>query len=226
MTERPLPPEIMDLEAAREEAASTEIVEWELPIEFDGYDVPPFPIEALPRVLGDYVRELAATNQVPLDIPACAALGTLHAAIARKVEVQIGETHREPLNIYLAPTAGSGERKRVIRDLVEPLYEAERRLRLEMKPKIEEAQGRRAVADERIRHLEKAAGKEDDPTKRNRLIADLTTLRAELPVVPAVPQLIADDTTAENLGRLMAGQDERMAVLRAERAEEETAAAT
>ena len=33
---------------------------WEPPVEFDGFDLPAFPEEALPKVLRDYVGELAA----------------------------------------------------------------------------------------------------------------------------------------------------------------------
>ena len=137
------------------------------------------------------------------------ALGAVSAALARKVEVEIGATHREPVNLYIGATAPSGERKRVIRDLAEPLYEAERDLAQAMEPEITAAEGRRAVAEDRIKHLQKVAAKEDAASERERLIRELDKARGELPVVPPRPQLVADDTTPEELGRLMACQSER-----------------
>ena len=196
-----------------ERAGANGLPEWEPPVEFDGFSLPPFPTEALPPVIRIFVEELTASHQVPIDIPACAGIGAVAAALARKVEVAIGESHRETINLYIAPTAPSGERKRVIRDLLAPLYEAERALQSDKRSEISKAQGRRAIAEEQIRHLEKRAGKEDDPAKREALACRLDRLRMELPEVPAVPQLIADDTTSENLGRILAEQGERIAIV-------------
>ena len=145
------------------ESFETAIAEWDPPIEFDEFDVPPFPVEALPAVIGNYALELAKTHKVPVDIPACAELAALSASVARKAEVEIGDTHRESLNLYFAPSAGSGERKKVIRAPLEPLYEVELDLRAEAAPRIAEATSRLRVAEERINKLEKSAAKEEDP---------------------------------------------------------------
>lgn len=190
-------------------AAATE-PSWEPPSEFDNFALPEFPLEALPPALADYVAELAKTHQVPISIPGDAALGAVSGAIARKVEIQIGDTHHEQVNLWFATIAGSGERKRVIRELEAPLHRAERELIRGIQPKIAEAKSALRIADERIRSLEKDAAKADDRGERESLTRSIARIQAELPVVPAEPQLVADDATPEALGQIMGRQQERI----------------
>lgn len=86
---------------------------WETPVEFSsGVYGPPAPLESFPLVIGDHIRSAAAVHQFPVDLMAGATLGALAASAAGRVEVKIGETHNEPVNLYVAPVAASGERKK------------------------------------------------------------------------------------------------------------------
>ena len=197
-------------EGFEEHSRSAAEKEWEPPIEFDHFNLPEFPLETLPAALGGYVSELAKSHQVPVSIPADAALGAAAGAIARKVEVKIGDTHVEQVNLWFATTAGSGERKRVIRDLEAPLHRAERKLIEETHPKIAEAESQLRIAEKRIESLEKEAAGPKATAKRASLSRSIHEIQAEMPVVPAEPQLVADDATPEALGQIMARQQERI----------------
>ena len=92
---------------------------------FLSHALPPFPAEALPPVLAAYVREIAASTQVPVDMAALLALAVVAAAAARRCVVQIGRTHSEPLNLFCAVVMEPGSRKSAIMDMTSPLREHE-----------------------------------------------------------------------------------------------------
>ena len=101
---------------------------WDPPVEFSApTHGPRFPLPALPSVLGNYVEQVAKTHKVPVDLPASLGIGTCAAVAAKHGLVKIGRTHTEPLNLYLAVVAPSGERKAAaLRAMAGPLFELEK----------------------------------------------------------------------------------------------------
>jgi len=199
--------------------AETEAVPeaWEEPIAFNAQDLPPFPLIALPSVLGDYVAETAASTQVPPDMPALIALAVVAAAGSRTCLVQIGETHAEPLNLYVACIMEPGSRKSATLDaLAAPLREAEREMIAASAGEVAVAQEKRGVEDKRLSYLRDMAAKAKDPVEREALMSDLADLALSLTEVPPLPRLLADDVTPERLASLMADQRGAMALLSAE----------
>jgi replicative DNA helicase len=173
---------------------------WPEPLPLDLLDVPGFPLDALPPVLADKVRDVARVTQTPPDLAATSALVAVAAVAARRVDVAIGRTHSEPVNLYAATIAESGTRKGPAqRAISKPLRALQAALRTKAEPEIQRAQQRRQIAEKHIEELRKQAAKAKDDGERERLIAEAAQLATELPVVPPLPTLIVGDRTPEKL---------------------------
>ena len=190
---------------------------WDAPIRFaQSPSLPAFPVNALPPALSAMVSEVAASVQVPPEMPALLGLSVLGAAAARRCLVQIGDTHSEPLNLYVAVVMGPGGRKSAaVEAMAAPLREAEQDMMQTAAPLLAAAAEERAVADKRQGFLRDAAAKEKNAEKRGDLMRELS--ECALPAdVPAAPRLLADDVTPEKLAALCAEQGGCMALLSAE----------
>jgi hypothetical protein len=192
--------------------------EWADPLPFDmPRTLPPFPVEVLPKDTRAYVEEVAATRQVPVDLPGMLSLGVVSGAAARRFRVQIGTTHSEPLNTFVAAGMEPGSRKSVTyQDMVEPLEAYERDLKAQMAPKIAEAQEKRLIEESRLRFLRERAAKAEDSAQREKYRKEALELASQLTVIPAEPRLVAGDVTSEKLANLLFEQDGRMVVMDAE----------
>lgn len=191
--------------------------EWEPPLPFTAYALPAFPLEALPDALAGFVSEVAASVQVPLDMPALLGIGVIGAAASRSCRVQIGRTHAEPLNLYVAVTAEPGERKSgTMEAMTAVLRDAEREMVTRAGPEIEQAQEQQKMHEKRVAHLQDVAtkGKGDAAAAARTELAELRASPAEK--VPALPRLLADDVTPEKLAELMAEQGGTLTIASAE----------
>jgi hypothetical protein len=187
---------------------------WENPVEFGAEEYgPTVPLEAFPQPLAGYIETLAKSHQVAADLVAGAVLGMATASAAGRAEVAIGNTHVEPLNLYLAPVAPSGERKRVIRETTFPLEDEERRLVEAATPGIATAKVERAIAEKRMKHLEETAARDKDATKRDQARREAVGLGQDLPLVPPEPRLLLDDATPEYVAKALAEQQGCIAIV-------------
>jgi Protein of unknown function (DUF3987) len=179
--------------------------------------LPPFPVEVLPKATAPYVQEVAASRQVPVDLPAMLSLGVIAAAAARRFRVQIGTMHSEPLNIFSNVAMEPGSRKSpTYQDMVEPLEAYERDLKAQMASKIAEAQEKRSIEESRLRFLRERAAKAEDSAQREKYKQEALELASQLTVVPEEPRLMAGDVTSEKLANLLFDHGGRMAVMDAE----------
>jgi transcription elongation GreA/GreB family factor len=192
---------------------------WEEPIPLTGArELPAFPTHALPGWLKAYVEAVAEETQTPADLPGCFALATLATAAGGRAVVHIRGSWREPTNLYTVCALPPANRKSaVVAAMTDPLYEAEKQLRNRAAPAIIEAQMTAKMAKDAA---EKAAAKaaSASATNRNALIAEAVGMAqaAEAVTIPAEPQLLADDATAETVTSRMAEQGGRISVMSAE----------
>jgi hypothetical protein len=187
--------------------------EWSPPVDFGEACGPPVPLDAFPDPVARFVEEVAGSYQVPADMVALAALGVLAAAAAKRARVFIGDTHSQPLNLYVAPTAGSGERKSFLRELVAVLEAEQERTTRSDGPDIVKQRQTRDAGERRIRYLQDKAAKADDPADRDSIIREATRLELELPPPAAWPKLLCDDATPEATARLLSEQGGRLAII-------------
>lgn len=183
-------------------------------------DLPAFPTGALPPVLGDYVRAVAASIQVAEDMAASAVLGVCAAAVQGRWALEVKPDWVEPLNLYLLTVARPSERKSpVLREVTAPLYAFERAEQARRAPAIQEAQTRRAVLEKRIAFLSDKLSRGDaDPSRPSPEAAQLAQARAQLDGIKEESpyRLLADDTTPEAFLSLLARHGGRMALFSAE----------
>jgi len=193
--------------------------DWPDPIPFNDYSLLPlFPVEAIPRVCGQMVVEVAASCQVDPGLPGCMMLAAISAAIGARVRVCLN-SHTEQGNLYLLSVLGSGNRKSETVSLISaPLYAHQKARQDAMIPIIRDAENIKRVLEKRLDKLEKKAADTDDPAVRDTILRDcadlLKTIQEHPP--PRIPQYLVDNITLEKLGETMADNDERVAILSAE----------
>jgi replicative DNA helicase len=190
--------------------------EWSEPTPLTDYaDLPPFPDSVLPSRLGPYARALARSTQTPLDLCAVMMLGALSAAAGGRALVNVRPDWTEPVNVYCAVVAASGERKSaVVTAIAAPFWDFERDRAESVKADITEKVALKAAA---VKAREKAttALATAEPDGQHEAMSKLTAAidAVESIEVPVPLRLLADDATPEALVSLMAEQHGRMAVL-------------
>lgn len=181
-------------------------------------DLPPYPADCLPSVIGDMVTAISTATQTDTAMAGTAALGVLAACTGGHVEVEVRPGWREPLCLYVAAVAAPGERKSSVqRSMVAPLLNVERELLERGAAERLETQTRKDVAmqaAERQRKTAAAANSADADEELANAIGAAAI--AEAITVPPVVRLVADDVTPEAVGSLMAEQGGRLAVISAE----------
>ena len=192
---------------------TAELEQWDLPAAFYEYDLPAFPVEALPSWLRAFVQGLARETQTPLDLPALLVLTVCAGTLAGKVRVQARPGWIEPLNLYTVTAMNPANRKSAVFSATcEPLEEIERALIGAKRDEIAQAASEYRMLEERRNRLEKDAARTDDSIERKSKQDEAIKLAQELAAlkVPATPRLIASDATPEALASLLAEQNGRM----------------
>jgi hypothetical protein len=181
-------------------------------------DPPPFPTEALPGPVCDFVKATAAHTQTPPDLPALLALGALATACARTARIEGASGWTEPLNLFICLALPSGSRKSaVVAACARPIEQHEAEALDRMRPMIATCAAERQTLEQRLQVLTRRAATcseaerraaEADRNKAARALAEHQDIHAL--------RLLTDDATPEALGRLMAEQRGRIACLSAE----------
>lgn len=201
--------------------ATLDASRWPDPVPL-GVALPPaWPRDILGGPFARMVHTIAASYQVPLDLPASLGLGVLAAAVGGRVQVRARRGWREPLSLFLAAAMPPASRKSAaVRAMGFPLVEWERRELERVGHDVEDSSSALRVAEKSLARAEEAVGRaKDDEAKekaeewRRRCVAELASARANL-VRP--PRIVTDDATPEALTSLLAEHGGRFAVMSAE----------
>ncbi len=172
--------------------------------------VPPFPVEALPQVLGDFVAAEAEATQTPSDLAAMLSLAVCAAAVAKKVEIKVRDQWLEPVNLFTVTVLEPGNRKSaVFSHITSPLREYEAQLVEQERPEVARQQARRRQRERQMKVLEEKAAKKGD-AEAGQEAEEIAVELAMMPE-PALPRFIVDDATSEKLGAMLAEQGGRIA---------------
>ncbi|MFP3886785.1 YfjI family protein [Priestia filamentosa] len=191
------------------------LVEWSVPIPFDEYTLPVFPVDVFPAWLREYVEGVAESTQTPIDAPALAAISVLSTALAKKLYVRLTGEWSESLNTYCILALPPGNRKSsVFKALQEPIitFEKEERERLSME--VSEQRAKLKAKQKRLEQLEKEYAKDGQQTTLEEIVALANKIEEE--EILSLPRFVTEDVTPEKLADLMADNKERMALLSAE----------
>ncbi len=193
--------------------------EWELPIPLTEYDVPPFPVDLLPKDFGDFVNAVATSTQTPTALPAMIGLSVIAAAAQKRVHVRAWTGWDEPVNLYTSTSLSPANRKStVVREMATPLRDWERAEAQRLRPILAAEASDRRIKEAALKRAEQRAAHEEDETAALKAHGEARTLAEQLDTmqVERAPRLLVDDITPEKLGALMAEHHARMAVISAE----------
>jgi len=178
---------------------------------FDELNLPPFPTDALPDGVREWVVAESHATQTPPDLAGLLALAVCSATIARRVVVEPRPGWPEPVNLYVAVLLEPGNRKSaVFGDATKPLKEIESQLVEAAQPTVVREQSARRQSEARLKYLEKRAVTAKGDAKARHEAGELAVeLRRKRE--PVMPRLIVDDATAEKLGIILDEQRGRIA---------------
>ncbi|MCR8867473.1 YfjI family protein [Peribacillus frigoritolerans] len=190
-------------------------IEWQEPIQFDDYMLPPFPVDVFPRWLRNYVEGVAESTQTPIDAPGMAAISVLSTALTKRFYVRLTGEWSESLNTYTILALPPGNRKSsVFKALQEPITHYEKEERERLAREVSEQKANLKAKQKRLDQLEKDYAKDGDQTTLNEIYA--LTNEIEEQKILSLPRFITEDVTPEKLADLMAENNEKMALLSAE----------
>lgn len=191
--------------------------EWPEPVEFTGHSVPCFDLKSLPPVLGDFCRELAEEKQVPVELVLSMVLATLSTAAQTRYVVKVRDSHVEPLNLYvLCPLDPANRKSAVVEAVTTPLREWEAWIAEKMSPAVREAQSQRQTLEKFIERKRNLAASKKTLAEVQEAQHEILELEEQLPEVPVIPRLLADNCTPEALAVLMAGTGGSISIITAE----------
>lgn len=198
--------------------ASPESPEWDAPAPLFHFDLPDFPVEALPMWQRSFVESLAFSTQTPIDLAAMMSIAICSAAVARNVRVKARAGWEEPLNIFAAIALPPANRKsQVVADVTRPLFDYERELILSARERIAEEKSDYSILVQELAELEKKCSKADIADRDGlRELAKAKARELAARKLPVYPKMVVDDVTAEVLATILSEQDGRIALFSAE----------
>jgi hypothetical protein len=180
---------------------------------------PAFPLEVLPDWIANQCREIAYAFQVPEDLPAMLALGSLSTILAGHVKVNLtGSAWTEHVNLYLvsALLPGSGKSP-VFKVMTKPVLAVEKESRASAKKDLNDYDRERRINEQRIKHHETIAVKGTKEEQRS-AIEEISIIDDMLDrqVRPSAGHLVSEDITPEALVEELAANGGRMSLLSSE----------
>lgn len=186
---------------------------WEEPIPFGRYELEPFPVEALPPDIGDYVKAVAESTQTPVDMGGTAALALISVCIQGKYVIQGKPGWMEPPNLYVNIIAPPSERKSaVLRAIVKPGDDYETQYNTQHQAQFTASELQKRILDRRQSSIVDLVSKgKADPEEVEKIAQEIANFREVKPL-----QLYVDDITTEKLVSVMAAQNGRAALISSE----------
>lgn len=186
--------------------------------------IPQFPIDALPEPIAAMVRAIADATQTDPAMAGVSALSTLSACTGGHALIELRGGWREPLHLYTATIAHSGERKSAVQQfMVRPLFDEETELAKNAASERIQSIALKEAAEKGVERAKNAVAsasldkdKTDTDVSQAKESLSAQVAYAESLEVPAIPRILADDITPEAAGTVMAEQGGRLAIISAE----------
>ena len=188
-------------------------VVWETPLPFDEYDLPTFPVDALPETVRRYVLAVAESTQTSVDMAAVEALGVVSLCSQGKYFIRGNADWAEPLNTYTVVILSPAERKSSVLSMMirsVELFESAENTRCG--PEIVKSQMELSRLEKEKRSLVERASKGKATEEEVR--AKAAEIAKYEPIKPL--RLFVDDVTSEKLTSVLAENKGCAAVVSAE----------
>jgi len=189
--------------------------DWSQPLPLrEGPALLPWPQAVFPEPFDLYVKELARSTEVPIELPAMLVLSTIATVMQSAFEVQVKEDYSEPTNLWVLAVLPPASRKsKIYSEVTAPLRKWEYEQKLKLEPQIKSAESQKKTTEARLKTLRNVGPKGMSDEKFDELQEEIERLENNIPEVPKVPQLWTGDITPEHLGTIMAENKGSMAVL-------------
>ena len=186
---------------------------WETPLPFDEYDLPVFPVDALPETVRRHVLAVAESTQTSVDMAAVEALGIVSLCCQGKYFIRGNADWAEPLNTYMVVIMEPAERKSsVLSMMIRPVEEYEKEENSRRNAGIIESQMVLSRLEKEKRSLVERASKGKATEEEVR--AKAAEIAKYEPIKPL--RLFVDDVTSEKLTSVLAENKGCAAVVSAE----------
>lgn len=188
--------------------------EWGLPLSLERKPLLSWPQNILPNALEDFVCELARSTETPVELSAMLVLAVVATASQKKYQVQIKEGYHEPTNLWTIGILPPASRKSsVYKEATEPLKAWESKQKIAAEPFIKSAESNLKTMEVRLKALRAQAAKASNEHDYGKLQEQIEKLECDLPKTSTYPQIWASDVTNEQLGVIMANNEDAMALL-------------
>jgi len=193
--------------------SDTDAIAWEQPIPFDNYDLPPFPIEALPTTIGEYAKAVSETTQTPLDMAAASALPIIALCIQNKYIICGKADWYEPLNLFENIIAEPSERKSpVLKAMMKPVTTYEIEYNKRNAHIVEASNMRKRVLEKRQKAIEEQVSKGKlEYSELDKIAEEISNFEEIKPL-----KLYVDDITTEKLTSTLADNNSKTAIISSE----------
>ena len=194
--------------------------DWDVPNLLDGDSYgSDLPLSALPAVVRNHVRSISEFTQTPVNSSFLTALSAIAATVAKKFVVEVRPGFSEPLMLWAVSVLEPSNRKSAVqRQFLSMIRDHEEDLVKEVQVKRARAEDERDILESQLKDQKKDAAKASSPEKQHQLRYAVESIREDLErvSVPSIPQLLADDITAETLALVAANNHGVIAVFSAE----------
>lgn len=191
--------------------------EWTAPVPFTAHNVPKLDAGKLPPVLGEFCAGLAEEKQVPAEIVLAMSLAALATAAQTRYAVRVREGYKEPLNLYtVCPLEPANRKSATVEACIAPLKEWEKQMADTMTPEIKEAKSKYLTMERMIDVKRNRAAKCETLEEAESMQREIRELEEQLPKIPVIPRLLADNTTPEALAVLMRDMGGAIAIITSE----------
>lgn len=190
----------------------TEII-WDAPIPFDKVSLPTFPVDALPKVIKDYVVAVAETTQTPVDMAATASLAIMSLCMQGRYRIDGKADWNEPVNLYTLIIAEPSERKSaIISFMTRPVNEYELNYNNTNAGRFEASRMRKSALESKKKTIETqyAKGKASE-TDLTDIAEKVANFKEEKP-----KKLYVDDITTEKLISILSDSGGKTAIISTE----------
>ena len=188
-------------------------IKWEDPIPFGRYTVAQFPIDALPKDIGDYAKAVALSTQTPVDMAGTVALSILSVCLQGKFSIQGKADWVEPLNTYALVIAMPSERKSAVQHMMlKPVNAYEQQYNQRNAAKVEGSKMRKRILEKRQKAVEDQVAKgKADVDELEKIAQEVADFEEERPL-----QLYVDDITTEKLVSVISDNHGRASLVSSE----------
>ena len=192
-------------------------IDWPGLVPLDAPNLPRLDLAHLPDWAGDFARAVAEATETPPELAVGMVLVACAVPAARRLRVLVKPGYFEPCNLWVVAALPSGNRKSSVQTATtEPLIDWERDRAADMEDEIKRKTSERKTMEARVKELRSKAARVKDDSEAEALAQKTAKIEADLPVIPIPPRLWTSDATPEELGSLLADNNECMAWLSSE----------